>query len=169
MARKKRNYKAEYRRRIESGTSKGYSRSQAAGKPRRGEYLINPRVPREHYHNYLGLKKRIDDLDVSDRPYAITLLNRCLRKPVLVPLPEGFFGPLELKGGFERRIEVDKEPTAFDLLLTQLADVEGEFSLGTSDPTAKLLDQFEQGMWQDKLQFLSPNLREYLGLNPEEI
>ena len=43
MSKRKRNYKAEYRRRIERGLAKGLSRSQARGHPVAGEVSIRTR------------------------------------------------------------------------------------------------------------------------------
>jgi hypothetical protein len=52
MARKQRDYKAEYKRRIQHGLERGYTRSQAAGHPTKGEKSITeikrtPAPPKE--------------------------------------------------------------------------------------------------------------------------
>jgi len=49
MARKQRDYKAEYRRRIERGMARGLSRSQARGHPRPGEAAVQSKrtIPKQ--------------------------------------------------------------------------------------------------------------------------
>jgi hypothetical protein len=59
MVKKKRDYKAEYRRRIERGRAKGLSRSQARGHPRSGERHASKRTSTPLYDRKLeaGLKE----------------------------------------------------------------------------------------------------------------
>ncbi len=59
MARKKRDYKIEYRRRIERGLAKGLSKSQARGHPRSGERHSSARTSTPRYDRRLemGLKE----------------------------------------------------------------------------------------------------------------
>src|SRR5215203_6846026 len=59
MAKRKRDYKAEYRRRIEKGLAKGFSKSQARGHPRSGEKHASVRTSTPRYDKKLemGLKE----------------------------------------------------------------------------------------------------------------
>ncbi len=59
MAKRKRDYKAEYRRRIEQGLAKGLSKSQARGHPRSGERHPSARTSKPRYDRRLemGLKE----------------------------------------------------------------------------------------------------------------
>jgi hypothetical protein len=59
MARKERDYKAEYRRRIQRGLAKGLSKSQARGHPRSGEKHASARTTTPRYDRRLemGLKE----------------------------------------------------------------------------------------------------------------
>lgn len=61
MARKKRDYKAEYRRRIARGKAKGLSRSQARGHPATGEaYISRKRKAKSKQQPDLSLEAAIE-------------------------------------------------------------------------------------------------------------
>ena len=59
MAKRKRDYKAEYRRRIERGLARGFTRSQARGHPSKGQQYISQPKTTARYDRRLemGLKE----------------------------------------------------------------------------------------------------------------
>lgn len=85
MARRKRDYKAEYHRRIERGLQKGLSRSQARGHPRSGERHSSARTSTPRYDRRLeaGLKemRRGKSLKASAKSARSTRAVAQLRDP----------------------------------------------------------------------------------------
>lgn len=143
---KKRDYKAEYARRISKGTQLGYSRAQAAGHPRKGE--LNIRTARTLVDTSgpsvkTALLRRIyDQLEGDDRAKAIELYKLAARDFWINPATNK-------REAFRRRINKNEKPRPMDLLLLMLSDVEqAEFGLDVSGPTQELLDQLRGGKWK---------------------
>lgn len=78
---KKRNYKAEYRRRVKKAKKRGISRAQARGHPKHGEYGLKEA-------RGLGIKPVAIDLVRKARKWAIVAKKKHRKPKMPKALPE---------------------------------------------------------------------------------
>ena len=129
---KPRDYKAEYAKRKMQGIAKGFTPSQAVGKPRKGELTKTDRAAILNNPHASALINRIyRDLDGEERSKGIELFKRAKRE------------------GFKRRSGSKEPPTALDRLLELLTepDDSSDYGLGISPPTVDLRRQFASGVY----------------------
>lgn len=141
MARK-RDYKKEYQQRISKNLAKGFSRSQARGHARKGEPSIRMHVLLTTDHTRNSLLRRIyNTLDGEQRAIALELYKQASR--------DYWVDSKGKRKAFRRRMSPNEEPTAMDLLLLMLSDIDetADFGISVSDPTAVLLSDIIDGRW----------------------
>lgn len=113
--RKKRDYKAEYARRIELAKVRGLSRSQGAGHPRKGEFTGKQSLQLRSGDKRYIMLKRIQDMPEDKRPELIELYKKAEREK------------------WKKRKGPTEERTSLDVLIRKLnEDDEYEYDPGPS-------------------------------------
>src|SRR5215470_4818451 len=102
---KKRDYKAEYIKRIERAIARGFSRSQARGHPRTGEQLISKKATASSYDRRLeeGLRSVRRGKSLSSAAKSIHASPKTLKKYIEQSVPIQKRGQV-LSIGTDRRV-----------------------------------------------------------------
>jgi hypothetical protein len=117
---RKRDYQAEYRRRIEHGLAKGLTRAQASGHPKAGEKPIRPPQPIEDHSLQISLKALRKGMTLADAAREAGLSAQRLRNQASAKgLIQKKGNRWQIKQRLTRTMLVFSERQSFNLTISQ--------------------------------------------------